>query len=276
MDWNGHKWKALADVMNVRDGDTIDVMLSDGTSNAIRWPGQNTPEKSMPNGMEARTRLVELLTAADMRVLCVAFDRGGSLSGDRVRWHPLHEDPTAPGHWVNAAVILGREGLTVPFPQKEEWAFNKAINAACLDAMERKVGLWSQPDSGLRVRATFNPEGGDAGNEYLDVTNVGNADRPIAGWSVRLSDAWGPEQRGYVFPDGAHVPAGRTVRVRIRPGDDTHHPRQEIHAEFFWDYGEGNLALPMNNPDDATGNGDMAILLRPDGTPAAWHTWLPT
>ncbi len=276
MDWNAHKWKAGADVTNVRDGDTIEVTLRDGTDAVIRWPGQNTPEKSMPYGMDARARLEGLLDRVHMDVLCVAFDRGGSLSGDRVRWHPLYEDPTAPGRWVNAAVVLGHEGLTVPFPQKEETAFNKAINAACLGAMERKVGLWSDPDPRLRIRATFNPSGGDAGGEYLDVTNLGTTDRPIGGWSVRLSDAWGPEQRGYVFPDDAHIPTGRSVRVRIRPGDDTHHPRQEIHTEFFWDYGDGGLALPMNNPDPVTGNGDMAILLRPEGVPAAWHTWLPT
>ncbi len=269
MDWNAHKWKALADVTNIRDGDTIEVRLANGTDAVIRWPGQNTPETGMPYGPEAKAELTGLLLAARMRVLCVAFDRGGSLSGDRVRWHPLYEDPAAPGRWVNAAVVLGREGLTVPFPQKEEWSFNKAINAACLDAMERKVGLWSRPSRTMRVRAMFNPGGGDAGEEYLDVTNRGTEARSLAGWSVRLSDAWGPEQRGFMFPDSARVPAGQSVRVWLHPGRHTR-------TGFHWDYGEGTQVLPMNNPDETTGNGDMAILLRPDGTPAAWHTWLPT
>ncbi len=271
MDWNELRFKSLRDVTNVRDGDTIEVKRRAGDKAVpIRWPGQNTPEKSMPFGMEARARLVELLSAAEDRVLCVAFDEGGSLSGeDRVRWHPLHEDPTRAGRWLNAAVILGREGLTVPFPQKEEWAFNKQINAACLDAMERNVGLWSRPSSGLRVRATFNPAGGDAGQEYIDVYNTRDTEREIGGSSVRLSDAWGPEQRGFVFPDGASIPANGSVRVRLRPGRHTG-------REFFWNYADGGLALPMNNPDDKTGNGDMAMFYRPDGIPAAWHTWLPT
>ncbi len=271
MDWNEFKFKSLRDVTNVRDGDTIEVKRSpsDGAV-PIRWPGQNTPEKSMPYGMEAKGRLEELLGGARMRVLCVAFDEGGSLSGaDRVRWHPLYEDPARAGRWVNAAVVLGREGLTVPFPQKEEWAFNKQINAACLDAMERNVGLWSRPSAGLRVRATFNPAGGDAGQESVDIHNTRDTKREIGGSSVRLSDAWGPEQRGFVFPEGASIPANGSVRVRLRPGWHTE-------REFFWNYAEGGLGLPMNNPSDETGNGDMAIFLRPDGIPAAWHTWLPT
>ncbi len=268
MDWDAFGFKALADVTNVRDGDTIEARYADGTVEAIRWPGQNTPEKSMPFGMEAKGRLEELLARAQNRVLCLSFEKATTLSGDRTRRHPLYEDPAKPGRWVNAAAVLGREGLTVPFPSKDQWAFNKAINAACLDAMERKVGLWSRPSSGLRVRATFNPAGGDAGQESIDVHNTRDTAREIGGSSVRLSDAWGPEQRGFVFPDGASIPAHGSVRVRLRPG-------RHAGREFFWDYAEGGLGLPMNNPDDRTGNGDMAIFLRPDGIPAAWHTWLP-
>ncbi len=269
MDWDAFGFKALADVTNVRDGDTIEARYADGTVEAVRWPGQNTPEKSMPFGMEAKGRLEELLERARMRVLCLSFEKATTLSGDRTRRHPLYEDPTRPGHWVNAAVVLGREGLTVPFPSKDQWAFNKAISRACLDAMGRNVGLWSRPSSGLRVRATFNPAGGDAGGESIDVHNTRDTAREIGGSSVRLSDAWGPEQRGFVFPDGASIPANGSVRVRLRPGRHTD-------REFFWDYGEGKPALPMNNPDETTGNGDMAIFLRPDGIPASWHCWLPT
>ncbi len=265
MDWNALKFKTLRYVTNVRDGDTIEV----SGLRAIRWPGQNTPEKTMPYGMEARARLVELLGSAGNLVLCVAFDEGGSLSGDRVRWHPLYENPNRAGQWVNAAVILGREGLTIPFPQKEEWSFNKEINAACLEAMASKVGLWSQPSETLRVAATFNPLGGDAGEEYIDVTNHRKTPRDIGGCSVRLSDAWGPDQRGFIFPDGASIPANGSVRVRLRPGKHTS-------REFFWDYGGGTLTLPMNNPDPVTGNGDVVIFLRRNGIPAAWDTWLPS
>ncbi len=220
MDWNAHRYKALCDVVGfddksdgIRDGDTIEVKRSDGSREAIRWPAHNTPELGMPYGAEAKARLRQLLTAAGMRVLCCSFDAVTTLSGDRVRRHPLYEDPAHPGVWVNAAVVLAREGLTFAFPAKDQTGQNKAVNRACLDAMARGVGLWSRPDPELRVRATPNPEGSDAGEEYLLVTNLGTRDRSLGGYSVRLSDAWGPQQRGFVFPDTAHLLPGETGRV---------------------------------------------------------------
>ncbi len=269
MDWNAHRYKALCDVIKVRDGDTIEVARTDGSVEAIRWPAHNAPELGTPYGEEAKARLAQLLAAARMRVLCVSFDEVTTLSGDRVRRHPLYEDPARPGVWINAAVVLAREGLTFAFPAKDQTGQNKAVNAACLDAMARGVGLWSRPDPGLQVRADYNPEGSDAGAETITVTNLGTTDRSIGRHSVRLSDAWGPQQRGFIFPDTAHLLPGETGRVEIRPGKHTHNV-------WRWDYGNGQLALPMNNPDPDTGNGDLVAFLDPTGHPLAWHAWLPT
>ncbi len=268
MDWSAWNFTALADVTHTRDGDTIEVVYSDGTTEAIRWPAHNTPETGMPFGAEAKARLVQLLASAKNRVMCASFEEVTGLSGGRTRRHPLFEDPTKRGRWINAAVILGSEGLTYPFPSKDQWSFNKAVNRACLDAMSRKVGLWAEPDPDFKVVGFYNPSGADAGLEYIEVTNVGTKDRPLGGWSVRLSDAWGPQQRGFVLPETAHILPGKTARVSIKPGTDTH-------DEWFWDYGAGVLVQPMNNRNEETGNGDMVALLRPSGVPAAWDTWLP-
>ncbi len=265
------KYKAIHKVTLVRDGDTdesYEVVDPKKIKRVSRYPAGNSPETGVPYAAEAKGMLEKFVAANDGYVLKVALDKGGSLSGDRNRWHTLCQDFVT-GEWFNPLVPAARKGYIVPFANRDEPTFNGPVMVAAQQAMADQIGMWSHRLPDLRVVAEFNPTGSDEGNEHVDVFNDSETDFSLENHSVRSDGAWGEKQRGYPFPKGAHIlPKGR-VRVWVgRKGINTH-------DEFFW----GNLPdaplATFKNLDEEKKVGGMAILMSPlpDMVPLAWHCW---
>ncbi len=274
IDWNLFAFKAVARVTKSRDGDTIEFVRVANPLQEVevsRLSGGNTTEKGVPYADEAHAMLDRFIAANQGVVFLVAKDKGGSTSGSRHRWQVLCQDPIT-DEWFNPLVPMARAGLVVPFANRDEWFFNEPIMIAAQQAMADKLALWSHADSRLRIVCMYNPSGDDTHNEYVDIFNDSDEDVAIGNWSVRSDGAWGYKQRGYAFPEHAHILPHSSVRVWVgRPGVDTH-------TEFFWDEAEAGDEPPgatFKNLNEDVKSGGMAILVRPDPsmTFAAWDVW---
>ncbi len=275
MDLNQFDYVTFARVVKARDGDTTEVFTlkqivkGEKTPTVVRFPGVNTPETGVPYAAEAKAMLEKFIAGSGGWVMQVAFDRGGNLSGDRVRWHTLCQDPETE-EWFNPAVKIARAGYATPFSQFEEWAFNEAIMIAAQKAMRDKLGMWSNPDPRFEVRCIYNPAGGDGTNECVDIFNRTDKIIPIGNWSLRSDGAWGEKQQGYRFPADAHIDPNGKARLWVgRKGEDNRH------GEFFWGNVPDAPLATFKNPNEDIKSGGMAILMRPlpDMVPAAWHVW---
>ncbi len=286
--------RELLTVKSVLDGDTIAVYDASGVVRSVRMIGLNAMETahvSEPgsvdecHGQQAKRALQQLVRPGDL-VQLRAMD-GGSRSGERWR-RSVWVDPDRDGDWTDAVDVqrvLLEAGLAVWLPNVQEWSYNHEYNVvASKAAAHRSPGtIWDDAACGvgpshgakLKIWANWDADGFDAENingEYVVVENVGTADVDVSGWWVRdapsarhpssIVPAAGTSSVRYVFGAGTVLRAGRRVTVHVGAGVDTS-------ARKYW-----GLAAPVfDNVNRATGMGDGAYLLDPDGDIRARFTY---
>ncbi len=264
---------ACATVVKFLDGDTPivrrvpDVPRHDGATGeyAIRMIGLNTFETNpeQPHAQEAKEYAQRLAEESGNHVRLFALEEGRTSSRNRHREHIYVYRPGV--GWRLLAGLIVRQGLAVAMYRNDEHSENVQIGRAQAKAMRDGLNLWSNPDRRLRLKVTWNVAGSDAGREYADIINVSDETVWMSGWSLRGSEAWDTgdtSHRGYVFAKGTRIPAGKTLRLYVTNGTDSALVK-------YWGRGDEK---PWNNVNEV-GGGDTGIVLRPDGTPAAWQTW---
>lgn len=214
---------STAEVVQVVDGDTIEVRLSDGRLERVRLIGIDAPEVGEPGSEQATARLGELVEGERIRMDTDVSDRDRF---DRLLRYVMVGDV-----FVNE--LLVREGLAaaVRYPPDTERA--ETLEAAEALAKGRQSGLWgvvaepvvTDPErtsmASIAISdARFDAAGDDNENindEWVQITNTGTEPTDLSDWE--LSDE-GPNHV-FTFPEGFQLEPGAIVRVFSGCGDAT-------------------------------------------------------
>lgn len=236
-----------AQVVEVIDGDTLDVELPDGTVDRVRIIGINAPESGECFAGQATAGLSDLV--AGERVELIA-DRS-----DRDRYDRLLRYVELAGEDIGARLV--RDGLSVVRVSEPDDARERVLRELESDAREAERGLWSPSACGpspsdataLRItRIRLDAEGNDAENlndEWIDVSNTGTSVVDLTGWRVRDESS----SHRFTFPDGFALGPGATVRIHSGCGPDSD-------TDLFWCTSGSAI---WNN------DGDTAFLEDPSG-----------
>lgn len=234
-------------VVEVVDGDTIDVVLEDGTVERVRVIGINAPERGECLSEDATAWMDERI--GDESVDLVA-DRS-----DRDQYGRLLRYVELDGADVGEAMVT--EGLAMARRYPPDTARADRLEEAQASAEQAGRGMWrpeacgSAPSgaSGLTISAVnFDAEGPDADNandEWVKITNAGPEPVDLDGWRLRDESA----SNRYDFPSGFELAPGATVTVRTGCGVDSA-------TDLHWCV---SGAAVWNN------DGDTAFLLDPAG-----------
>jgi micrococcal nuclease len=255
-------------VVEVVDGDTMDVRYRNGSTDTVRLLGVDTPEvgaepepaefEGVPDTESGREWLREWghrasefaraeLAGEEVRVV---VDRKSDVRGDYGRLLVyVHAD----GDLFNR--VLLEQGYARMYDSR----FSRRANFSDAEARAQiaGAGLWGfgngtpVDDAGLVVAEVRADAGDDdhenLNDEYVVFENAGEEPCDLSGWTVR-------DEAGhtYVFPDGFRLDPDE--RVTLHSGDGTDGER-----ELYW-HGDGAV---WNN------GGDAVIVTGPDGE------WVP-
>ncbi|MFZ6005801.1 MAG: lamin tail domain-containing protein [Actinomycetota bacterium] len=234
-------------VVEVVDGDTLDVRLPDGSTDRVRVLGVNAPEDGECFSTEAAAEL-ERLALGEEVVLVVD-------ETDRDQYDRLLRYVELAGDDVGAALVTG--GFAVVRVSEPDVARAADLRDREEEARGAQRGLWSPsacgPPSGQAGRLAIvglrlDADGDDAKNlndEWVEVQNTGASAVLLTGWVVRDESS----SHRFSFPDGFTLAPGATVRIRSGCGTASD-------SELFWCTSGSAI---WNN------GGDTAFLLDPAG-----------
>lgn len=234
-------------VVDVIDGDTIDVQLPDGSIDRVRLLGINTPEDGECWSTEAAAEL-ERLVAGEVVVLVA--DESDRDQYDRLLRYVERDD-------ADVGALLVRDGFAVVRVSEPDVAREEVLRRLEEEARTAERGLWSPsacgPASGQAsqlaiVDLRLDAEGDDALNlndEWVEVQNTGAVAVDMTGWGVRDESS----SHRFTFPAGFTLEAGALVRIHSGCGTDAA-------TELFWCTSGSAI---WNN------DGDTAFVLDPSG-----------
>jgi micrococcal nuclease len=230
-----------ASVVDVVDGDTLEVRLADGRTDRVRLLGVDTPEVHAGNepseseGMPDTDAAVDCLRAAGQnattfmqrRVLdtsvTLVFD---PIADRRGTYDRLLAYVQLDGRDVNLQLIVrGHARL-----YDSEFSRSTSYAEAEATAQADRRGLWrcrsasgmngTEHDGPLRLAEIHADAAGDdrenLNDEYLVLENAANRTLDLGGWT--LADSAG---HTYGFPDGFTLDPGAQVTLRTGHGNDT-------------------------------------------------------
>ncbi len=256
--------------VTILDGDTADIVYPDGREERVRVPSLNTLESGEKGAGWATKRAMELFAGGYGRAYAREFE-SKAVDGRRYR-RRLFYPVTPTGPWRSLAVTLCAEGLAFPFPNAEEPDDNKACFEGAKQAAAVRKGIWNPeafvegPPVNLSLEVMVNPSGSDVRGEYVRITNRGSRSVPMRGWRVRSFGPDGPlpKQRGYGFPDRAHIHPGKTLTLFTHKGEDD--PGRNV---WFW----GTDGHKFTNPDPDLGTGDGVVVCDPLDNIRLFRIW---
>jgi endonuclease YncB( thermonuclease family) len=232
-------------VVEVVDGDTLEVRLDRGDVEEVRIIGINAPEDGECLADEATARLRELV---DGRVVELRRDRT-----DRDQYGRLLRYVLLRGLSVGDALV--ESGLAISRAYPPDTAQQAALDAAQARAQAAERRRWA-PDACGRASAAdvvvgdvmTDPPGDESqslNDEWVEVTNRGSDAVDLTGWGVQDESS----SHRFAFPDGYRLAAGTSVRIHSGEGRPTA-------ADLYW--GQAGSAIWNND-------GDTVFLVDPAG-----------
>ena len=251
-------------VIDVVDGDTIDVEYANGTHDTVRLLGVDTPEvhtETQPAefaGVPQTTAGEQCLRRAGENASAYATDR---IAGESVR---LTFDPESErrGYYGRLLAYVSVDGESLNHAlvragharvYETEFTQRERYEEAAAAARSARRGLWScvgreatataEGSAAVEtgplsvVEINYDAAGNDNENlddEYVVFQNTGSEPLDISAWTV--ADGSG---HTYDFPDGAVVDPGAEVTLRTGPGTDTG-------LTYYW----GETGAVWNNDGD--------------------------
>jgi micrococcal nuclease len=233
-----------AEVAHVFDGDSLEVLLDDGTRVELRLLGINAPEGDECYGNQARSALEEWLT--DSKMTLVADDEEADQFGRVLRY--VYVDGTN----VNLAMIEAGNALAIQTGHAQDQVFAETSDAAAAAGL----GMWATDacgsDTDLPALAivdyVYDPRGRDADNpngEWVAIANTGTTPVAMEGWILRDEST----QNRFRFPNEFSLKAGGEAVIHSGCGTDTA-------SDLYW---------CASDPVWSNG-GDTIVLQSPDGT----------
>lgn len=178
-------------VVEVVDGDTLDVMLPGGDEERVRIIGINAPERDECLADGATAALRRLVAGAEVELVA---DRS-----DRDRYGRLLRYVEVGGEDVGVALVRG--GHAVVRVSEPDTARVAPLRAAEAEARDGRRGLWDPAACGAPVDGAggmrvvglrLDAEGDDSQNlndEWVEIGNEGSASVDLTGWRVRDESA---------------------------------------------------------------------------------------
>lgn len=234
-------------VVDVVDGDTLDVGLPGGGEERVRILGINAPERGECLAEGATAALERLVDGAEVDLVADRSDR--DRYGRLLRYVEVEGD--------DVGVALVRDGYAVVRVSEPDTARVATLRDAEAEARNDRRGMWDPSACGAPVAGAegmrvvglrLDAEGDDSLNlndEWVDLRNEGAAAVDLTGWRVRDESA----SNRFDLPDGFTLAPGAEVRIRSGCGEPTA-------SELFW-CASGSAI--WNN------DGDTAFLLDPAG-----------
>lgn len=206
-----------ATVIEVVDGDTLEVLLADGREERLRLVGINTPEDGECLAEEAARRLDALVGGRRVRLVREFSDRD---QYGRLLRHVL-----VGGRSVGEVLVA--EGLAFSRAYPPDTGQQAALDGAQARAQAAGIGLWASDSCGPTTTAAIavgrvrpNPPGDESqtpNEEWIEVVNTGQRPVDLTGWGLQDESA----SHRYDFPDGFRLAPGAGVLVRTGCGTDT-------------------------------------------------------
>jgi micrococcal nuclease len=234
-------------VVEVIDGDTLDVRLPDGAQERVRIVGINAPEDGECFSTEATEALAHLIDGEEVSLVADHTDR--DRYGRLLRYVERAGD--------DIGLHLVRDGVALVRVSQPDDAREEVLRQAETEARAAGRGMWAPTAcggppagadaleiTGLRLDA----DGDDVENlndEWVDVRNAGDSPIDLTGWRLRDESA----SHRFEFPDGFVLAPGAQVRVHSGCGPDTT-------ASLHWCAADSAI---WNN------DGDTAFLVDPSG-----------
>lgn len=276
-----------ATVIEIVDGDTVDVRLANGSEDTVRLLGVDTPEvhtandpsefEGVPDTKAGRDCLHEWGERASDHATTQLLGKTVTLSFDENEPHRgyygrllsyIHVD----GASFNYGLITN--GLARKYDDSQ-FQYSERYQSAEDAATDGGAGLWSACVDGEARTVTETPiaiadggtplrlveihadaEGDDSKNlndEYLVFSNAGTEEIDISGWTV--SDE---ANHQYTFPKGTTIGANETLTLHTGSGEDSN-------SDNYW----GEASPVWNNDGDVvtvrTENGSVVIERSDDG-----------
>ncbi|MGH3650040.1 MAG: lamin tail domain-containing protein [Acidimicrobiia bacterium] len=235
-----------AEVSNVVDGDTIDVLLDGGREERVRLIGTNSPEGGECFAAEATAGLTGLVLGQTVYLEPDVSDRDQFGRLLRYVW-------TADDRFVNAVSVA--EGWAIARDYPPDTARSAELQAAEESARASGSGLWASDACGTAAAADirildveYDAAGNDNFNlngEWVEITNREDSVVELTDWVLKDESA----SHRYPFPRDFSLRPGAAVRVFTGCGQDTD-------DALYW-CATGSAV--WNN------SGDTAFLLDPDG-----------
>lgn len=237
---------STADVVDVVDGDTIEVRLESDSLESLRLIGTNSPERGECYADRATEGLSSLVLGRSVRLEPDTSDRDQFGRLLRYVW-------TNDGRFVNEITV--EEGWAIAREYPPDTAHSDQLEDAQQRAMEAGIGLWAPDACGPGVPADlqishieYDAPGDDNFNlngEWAEITNGDDAVVDLSGWVLKDETA----SHRYSFPNGFELPPESSVKVFTGCGEDSS-------DELYW----CNTGSAVWNND-----GDTGFLLDPTG-----------
>jgi len=248
----------LVYVVEVIDGDTIDVRLPDGSVERVRMLGVDTPEKT-PEGNRPREYddISDLEYLAEWGKKAMKFTES-ALEG-RYCYIEFDDDAGIRGYYGKLLAYVYYENGTDFTAQLVKLGYARVYTEGEFDkeeyylqlqqeAIENHRGLWGhesyERETGKIeiVTVHYDAAGDDRKNlndEYVIIRNSGSSAISLKGW--KLMDEAG---NIYRFPDVV-IPAGGEIRVHTGSGSDTSTDLYWSSSTPIWNNGRGRYSLSL-------------------------------
>ena len=260
-------------VVDVLDGDTMEVEYQNGSSDTVRLLGVDTPEtfiqvtpeefEGIPNTSAGRDHLrtwgdqasTYATQVVENRTVTLVFDDQSERRGSFGRLLGYVQ--------VNESYQLNRELIERGYARVYDSEFTRSeeFYAAEAAAQSNETGVWDfsldsrTGDESLSVVEIHEDAAGDEydnlDDEYVVFENTGDTTIDLGGYTV-ADEA----DHVYTFPSGVSLDPGEEIRLTTGIGTDTR-------SEVFWD----QEAPVWNN------GGDTVTVRAPDGTVVAERSY---
>ncbi len=243
-------------VVDVIDGDTIDVIRTDGSPDRVRLIGINAPEGGECWASEAASVLTILLSL-DSEIGITRDESDRDQFGRLLRYL-----------WVGSMSVneeLVRRGVAVSRRYPPDLAMSDRLEAAQREAREAGVGLWAPDACGPSADADLHivdwrPDatGNDNENlndEWVRLGNLGEGVVDLTGWGIKDES---PIHR-YRFPRGFSIVPGEEITIHSGCGED-------FGTSLYW----CSVGSAIWNND-----GDTVFLVDPSGNTHTSRSYSP-
>jgi endonuclease YncB( thermonuclease family) len=279
-----HVWTGK--VMAVADGDTVNVRIWENghwsERRDVRLLGIQAMEltdysrahgrKGDCHAVEAAERLEFLLQGPKVKhrkIRLAAFHASSRTAGPRGRLRRGIAYKTD-GHWQDVGATLMREGHALWDANGKEWAWNRRYGDLVAQAASDGVGIWDtdscglgpRPGAALQLKLRWDAKHSDGHNVNGEWIRIKNND-PILPLSLHRWWVRDSALRRFRLPQGAVVPAGGSIRVRVGKGTDNA-------KNFYW--GQRDPVFE-NAKRGRRAVGDGAYLFDPQGDMRAWRMY---